>query len=310
MQFASVLVEEKKEVVLRASSESPFVLWRELCSQIKEPSISADWSLRDLIENSSLVLSSLKKNALKLSSCEEVVPKDFLLPFEPKQFRDFYCFEEHVGAGRKKRGLEIPPEWYDFPVFYFSNATSFVGPNERVEGPALSSELDFELEVACVIGKKIKNASLEEARDAIFAYSLLNDWSARDLQRKEMKLNLGPAKGKDFATSFGPILVTPDELEPLKKGKGYDIKLEAYINDKLITSNNWSTIHYSFEEMIVHASKDAWLYPGEVLGSGTVGGGCFLEINLSREKKQWLKAGDDLRLQWSSDSNALQNLIV
>jgi 2-keto-4-pentenoate hydratase/2-oxohepta-3-ene-1,7-dioic acid hydratase in catechol pathway len=213
----------------------------------------------------------------------------------PRSFRDFYAFEQHVKTARQNRGLEMIPEWYESPVFYFSNHLAIKGPEDIIPQPYDCQWLDYELEVACVIGKAGTNIKAVEAEDYIFGYCILNDWSARDLQRKEMKVGLGPAKGKDFATSIGPWIVTKDELAGLKDGKGYNLKMKAYVNGRLLSEGNWKDIYFSFSEMVEQASKGVTLYPGEIIGSGTVGTGCILE--LGTDVHRWLKAGDIVELQ-------------
>ncbi len=217
----------------------------------------------------------------------------------PNSFRDFYAFEQHVKTAREKRGLTMIPEWYQFPVFYFSNANAFLGPNDHIIPPKASKWLDYELELACVIGKGGIDIPVEAADQHIAGYCILNDWSARDLQRDEVKVGLGPAKGKDFATSMGPWLVTPDELVdqllPGPKGARYDLDMVARVNGVEYSRGNFRDIYYTFAEMIARASADCPLYPGDVIGSGTVGTGCILELGLDRFP--WLKAGDVVELQ-------------
>ncbi|MGR3762648.1 fumarylacetoacetate hydrolase family protein [Rossellomorea sp. NS-SX7] len=213
----------------------------------------------------------------------------------PVSIRDFYAFEEHVKTARKRRGLDVVPEWYDIPVFYFTNHLAVTGPEEAVAGPADCEWLDYELEIACVIGKEGRNISKEDAEDHIYGYFIMNDWSARDIQKHEMKVGLGPAKGKDFATSFGPYLVTKDELEAKRSGDRFDLSMTAKVNGKLLSQGNFKDIYYTFADMIERASKDVTLYPGEVIGSGTVGTGCILE--LGTETHRWLKAGDEVELE-------------
>jgi 2-keto-4-pentenoate hydratase/2-oxohepta-3-ene-1,7-dioic acid hydratase in catechol pathway len=213
----------------------------------------------------------------------------------PVSIRDFYAFEEHVRTARRKRGLDVVPEWYDVPVFYFTNHLAVKGPDEAVAGPAECEWLDYELEIACVIGKEGRNIAKEDAEDHIFGYFIMNDWSARDIQKHEMKVGLGPAKGKDFATSFGPYLVTKDELETRRSGDRFDMKMTAKVNGKLLSEGNFKDIHYTFADIIERASKDVTLYPGEVIGSGTVGTGCILE--LGTETHRWLRAGDEVELE-------------
>lgn len=213
---------------------------------------------------------------------------------QPPTIRDFYAFEQHVKAGRKSRGLEMVKEWYEIPVFYFTNPSALAGHGEAVEIPPGCQKLDFELEVAAVVGRRGANLTVAEAGRHIVGYTLLNDWSARDLQRKEMLVGLGPAKGKDFRSSLGPCLVTADELEPLRKAKGFDITLTATVNGREYSRDNFANIHWSFEEMLSFAARGTVVNAGDVLGSGTCGTGCISELSLTygEDKFAWLKAGD------------------
>jgi 2-keto-4-pentenoate hydratase/2-oxohepta-3-ene-1,7-dioic acid hydratase in catechol pathway len=230
------------------------------------------------------------KGAYPLNEIKLIAP----LP-HPKSFRDFYAFEQHVKSARENRGLKMIPEWYQIPVFYFSNHLAIKGPEDKISMPVQCDWLDYELEVACIIGKQGRNITAEEAEDYIFGYCILNDWSARNLQRQEMKVGLGPAKGKDFATSIGPWIITKDEMYPLKSGKGFDISMKARINGLLLSEGNMKDIYYSFGEMIERASAGVTLYPGEIIGSGTVGTGCILE--LGTEVHRWLQPGDEVELE-------------
>jgi fumarylacetoacetate (FAA) hydrolase len=214
----------------------------------------------------------------------------------PPSFRDFYAFEQHVKTARALRGLEMIPEWYEIPVFYFSNHHALIGHDNQLEYPSYTSELDYELEVACIIGKKGKNIPASESENYIAGYSIINDWSLRDVQRKEMKMNLGPAKGKDFATSIGPYLVTKDELKPFLKDKGFDIKMTAKRNGTVLSSGNFSNIYFSFSQMIERASQGVTIYPGDILGSGTMGTGCILELT-PEKAGGWLKKGDVVEIE-------------
>ena len=225
----------------------------------------------------------------------------------PKSFRDFYAFEQHVKSARENRGLKMIPEWYQIPVFYFSNHLAIKGPEDKISMPMDCKWLDYELEVACVIGKQGRNISGEEAEEYIFGYCILNDWSARDLQRQEMKVGLGPAKGKDFATSIGPWIITKDELEHSRSGKGFDIAMKAKVNGALLSEGNMKDIYFSFAEMIERASAGVTLYPGEIIGSGTVGTGCLLE--LGTEVHPWLQPGDVVELEIDK-LGVLKNSIV
>jgi 2-keto-4-pentenoate hydratase/2-oxohepta-3-ene-1,7-dioic acid hydratase in catechol pathway len=213
----------------------------------------------------------------------------------PRSFRDFYAFEEHVKNARENRGLGMIPEWYQIPVFYFSNHLAIKGPGEKIVMPQKCTKLDYELEIACIIGKQGRNIPLSKADDYIFGYCILNDWSARNLQQLEMKVGLGPAKGKDFATSIGPWIITKDELEASKLGKGFNLSMKARVNGHLISQGNMKDIFYSFHEMIEQASADTTLFPGEIIGSGTVGTGCILE--LGPKVHPWLQPGDRVELE-------------
>ena len=213
----------------------------------------------------------------------------------PPTVRDFYSFETHVRNARARRGLPVPPEWYEFPVFYFSNPGALVGHGEPVHKPAWTDALDYELEIACVIGKQVRDVRAEDWRAVVAGFTILNDWSARDVQRREMAVGLGPAKGKDFATSLGPALVTQDELEPRRQGDRFDLRMEARVNGKTLSSANARDMHYTFGQMIARASQDVYLFPGDVIGSGTAGGGCLLE--LGPEVHRWLQQGDEVTLE-------------
>ncbi len=215
----------------------------------------------------------------------------------PMSLRDFYAFEQHVAHAFAIRGRPVPEEWYQFPVFYYSNANAVFGPGEAIPYPSYTRELDYELEVACVIGKPGINIAPEQAEQYIFGYTLFNDWSARDVQRQEAKVGLGPAKGKDFAKSLGPWIVTPDELADRATGRPgvYDLTMCARVNGVERSAGNWKELHFSFGEMIARASQDVYLYPGDVIGSGTVGSGCLLE--LTEGKGPWLQPGDTVELE-------------
>jgi fumarylacetoacetate (FAA) hydrolase len=230
---------------------------------------------------------------------------------EPPSVRDFYAFEQHVKSARTKRGLDMIPEWYEIPTFYFTNNSEIYGHNQPVPYPVGSNELDIELEIACVIGRDGKDIPLDEAASYIAGYTIMNDWSARDFQRKDMKLNLGPGKGKDFATSLGPWLVTPDELAAYRSGSGaserYNMTMLARINGKEISCGNFKDIYYSFPQMIAWASRNARLRAGDVLGSGTVGTGCLLE--LGTEVHPWFRRGDIIELEIEG-IGVLRNKIV
>jgi fumarylacetoacetate (FAA) hydrolase len=213
----------------------------------------------------------------------------------PPTFRDFYAFEQHVGTMWKRREMEIPEAWYRLPIFYFSNTSEIRGPGEPVWAPRGSVELDYELEVAALIDTPVIDLDAQRGDEAIGGYTILNDWSARDLQRDETTVRLGPAKGKDFASSIGPWLVTPDELEDARSGKGYDLAMTASVNGTELSRGTWSSAHFSFGEMVERASADVRLRPGDLLGSGTVGTGCLLEIR-DETLGRYLEPGDTVSL--------------
>jgi len=219
----------------------------------------------------------------------------------PPSMRDGYAFRQHVEAARRNRGVEMIPEFDNFPVFYMTNHNSVTGPGKCAVMKEHLKRFDFELEAAIVVGKKCRNVKASEADDCIFGYTIMNDWSARALQMEEMKLSLGPAKGKDFNTSLGPWLVTRDELAPARipgpKGERYDLAMKAWVNGKQVSTGNLKDMTWTFGELLERASYGVTLYPGDVIGSGTVGTGCFLELNGSKiTDNQWLQLGDTIKL--------------
>ena len=218
---------------------------------------------------------------------------------QPPTVRDFYAFEQHVKTARSRRGLEMIPEWYEIPVFYFSNPYAVNGDGAEVSAPPGSTELDFELEVAAVVGRSGSNLSADTAERYVAGYCVMNDWSARDLQRTEMKLNMGPVKGKDFATTLGPALVTPDEIEHARKGKAFDLAMTARVNGTEYSRASWSDVNYSIGEMLAYASRGTRIEPGDVIGTGTCGTGCILELSLvhGAAAYPWLQPGDDVELE-------------
>ena len=217
----------------------------------------------------------------------------------PPSVRDFYAFEQHVRTARARRGLDMEPDWYELPVFYFSNPAAILGPDADVAVPPGSGQLDFELEVAAVVGMEGADLEPAEAERHIAGYMVMNDWSARDVQRREMKLSMGPVKGKDFATSLGPFLVTPDELDPLRRGRSFDLTMRAEVNGREYSRASLAEIYWSFGEMVAYASRGTRVLPGDVIGSGTCGTGCILELSLvhGEEAYPWLRPGDEVVLE-------------
>lgn len=223
-----------------------------------------------------------------------------------RSVRDFYAFEDHVKNARKNKGLDMIKEWYDFPVFYFSCTPNVYPSGYKIKYPEKSKAFDYEMEVAAVIGNRTLDCH-ENCMDAIFGFITMNDWSLRDIQKEEMKVMLGPAKGKDYATSFGPFLVTKDEILSESEGGKINIDLKGYVNGKLYSQNNLKNIYFSFSELLERASESVPLLPGDVIGSGTFGTGCILE--LGPEKYGWLKAGDEVRLESPQLGNLVNRVV-
>jgi fumarylacetoacetate (FAA) hydrolase len=231
------------------------------------------------------------------------------VPF-PSSCRDGYAFRQHVAAARRNRGLEMIAEFDQYPVFYFTNHHSIVGPGDITCMPDHLSKLDFELEAAILIGKPGRNIRAEEADEHIAGLMIMNDFSARKLQAEEMLLNLGPAKGKDFATAIGPWLVTLDELAQFEVsckeghvGKSWNLRMRCRVNGETLSDGNLSDMDWTFAEIIERASYGADLFAGDIIGSGTVGTGCFLELNGTAKlgdpaaEEKWLNAGDSIELE-------------
>jgi len=243
------------------------------------------------------------------------------VPF-PSSCRDGYAFRQHVEAARRNRKVEMIPEFDKYPVFYFTNHHTIKGPGEVYCMPDHFEKLDFELEVAILICKHGRNIKAEEADEYIGGLMIMNDMSARTIQMQEMILNLGPAKGKDFATTVGPWLTTLDELEQLEvpckeghKGKSWNLKMVCRVNDVQVSEGNLADMNWTFAEIIERASYGADLYPGDIIGSGTVGTGCFLELNGTGKlndpnyQEQWLQDGDLVELE-VDELGVLSNTIV
>jgi fumarylacetoacetate (FAA) hydrolase len=227
----------------------------------------------------------------------------YLAPIpRPPSLRDAYSFEQHVATARKNRGLEMTPDFFRFPVYYFSNHQAVIGPGDLAVRPKLLERLDFELEAAIVLGEELRDADPAKADKAIFGLMVMNDFSARAEQMEEMKMSLGPAKGKDFATGLGPWLVTLDELagqtRATDKGNVFDLEMRAFVNGKQLSTGKLSDMHFTFAQILERASYGCTLYPGDVIGSGTCGTGCLLELNGSKiTHDQWLKDGDSVALE-------------
>lgn len=217
----------------------------------------------------------------------------------PPSVRDFMAFENHVVTSYAALGVPVSPVWYEQPVFYFTNPAAVIGPVDDVPLAPGTLRYDYELEVAAVVGRAGADLSPEDAGAHIAGYTVMCDWSARDLQAVEMDVGLGPAKGKDTATSLGPWLVTPDELEPFRTERGYDLPMTAEVNGRRYSAGSWSDLYWTFPQMLAYASRGTTLRPGDVIGSGTVGTGCILELSRvhGTDAYPWLQPGDDVRLE-------------
>ena len=264
-------------------------------------------SSNDLIQQTEKQLSKIADNTL---SMEPVQDFTLVAPVpRPTSCRDGYAFRQHVESARRNRGVEMIKEFDQYPIFYFTNHNAVQGPGDVYCMPDHFQQLDFELEVAIVIGKEGRNIKAKDADAYIAGFTIMNDLSARKLQMEEMLLNLGPAKGKDFSTVIGPWLVTPDELSaylvPAKQGhvgNNYNLSMKCWVNDKLVSEGNVKDMDWTFAEIIERCSYGVTIFPGDVIGSGTVGTGCFLELNGTGKlhdpnyQPQWLQANDTVKM--------------
>lgn len=265
-------------------------------------------NMRAFLEGGEAYMEAAKKLDANLPSegavDENAVKLEAPIP-NPTSCRDGYAFRQHVAAARRNRGVPMIPEFDSYPIFYFTNHNAIQGPGEILCMPDHFQKLDFELEAAIVIGKKGRNITAAEADNYIAGYMIMNDMSARTLQMEEMLLNLGPAKGKDFSTVIGPYFVTPDELEPYKVpakaghvGNSYDLNMKCWVNGVLVSEGSVGDMDWTFAEIVERCAYGVDILPGDVIGSGTVGTGCFLELNGTgllndpNFKPQWLQAGD------------------
>lgn len=272
-------------------------------------------NMNDFLSGGEVLMDRAKKvdNQIKsgdLKAKEEIF-FELLAPVpHPTSCRDGYAFRQHVAAARRNRKVPMIPEFDQYPIFYFTNHNAIQGPGEILCMSDHFQKLDFELEVSIVIGKKGRNIYASEADQYIAGYMIMNDMSARALQMEEMMLNLGPAKGKDFSTVIGPWLVTPDELEPYRVepkeghvGNAYDLQMRCMVNGKEVSSGNMADMDWTFAEIIERCAYGVDILPGDVIGSGTVGTGCFLELNGTgllndpNYKTQWLQPEDIVEME-------------
>ena len=265
-----------------------------------EPLMEIAKNIDNQLKNNPNILEPIRVSDVKL---EAPVPN-------PTSCRDGYAFRQHVAAARRNRGVPMIEEFDQYPIFYFTNHNAIQGPGEIYCMPDHFQKLDFELEAAVVIGKKGRNIKASEADSYIAGYMIMNDMSARTLQMEEMLLNLGPAKGKDFSTVIGPYFVTPDELESYKipakdghTGNNYNLSMKCWVNGILVSEGSVGDMDWTFAEIIERCAYGADILPGDVIGSGTVGTGCFLELNgtgLLNDKNfkpQWLQDGDVVEME-------------
>ncbi len=260
-------------------------------------------TLLQLLERGDLLVEAHRRalaNPVETVRLDELTRSGTLLApvSRPPSIRDFMAFESHVVTALGAIGQSVDPVWYEQPVFYFTNPAAVYGPGASVPMAPGTAMWDFELEVAAIIGREGADLDPATAEEDVAGYTILCDWSARDLQGAEMRVGLGPAKGKDTATSIGPLLVTPDELEPFRTGRGYDLAMTASVNGRAYSAGTWSALHWSFGEMLAYASRGTRLLPGDVVGSGTVGTGCILELARvhGAAAYPWLSPGDEVAL--------------
>ena len=264
-------------------------------------------SEKALIDQTEMLLSKIADNSLNITPETDF---SLLAPVpHPTSCRDGYAFRQHVASARRNRGVEMIKEFDQYPIFYFTNHNAVQGPGDIYCMPDHFQQLDFELEVAIVIGKEGRNIKAKDADAYIAGFTIMNDISARKLQMEEMLLNLGPAKGKDFSTVIGPWLVTPDELSPYlvpakqgHVGNNYNLSMKCWVNDILVSEGNVKDMDWTFAEIIERCSYGVTIFPGDVIGSGTVGTGCFLELNGTGKLHdpnyvpQWLQANDTVKM--------------
>jgi len=242
-------------------------------------------TMEELVEQGPAALEAARRALAGDTAGAAVRKPRLLVPILPSSLRDFLAFEDHVKAGSARRGEPVPEAWYEMPIYYKGNHRSVYGPDEEIPYPSYTEELDYELEVACILGGRGRDLSERDAGELVFGYTLMNDWSARDIQRKEMAVRLGPAKGKDFATSLGPCIVTADELDPST------LRLTARVDGEVWSEGSLGDAHWTFPQMIAHVSRDEDVWPGDLYGSGTFGGGCGLDLG------RFLEPGAEVELE-------------
>lgn len=241
----------------------------------------------DAIEMLALEPAERESRAAAATESVALAEAKLLAPLHPPAVRDFVAFEQHIEGMvmTEGPGASVPDEWYQAPAFYFSNPNAIFAPGEEIEIPPGAKALDYECEVAAIIGTRGRDLTVENAREHIAGYTIFNDWSARDLQGFDLKLKMGWAKGKDFASTLGPWIVTADELEPHRDGEGrLDLEMSVALNGRTLGTDTLASAAWTFEQMLVYASRGCELVPGDVIGSGTCGSGCLGEL--------WGRAGE------------------
>lgn len=323
MKFVSYLINNEKRVGIYLNDKV-----YDLNLNGQELGVELPSNIKGLLELEEAGMAKAREVFEAIQSGKTSIPIELNAPLlapvpSPPSCRDAYAFRQHVATARRNRGVEMIPEFDQYPIFYFTNHNAVYGEGDVLVEDDHLQKLDFEMEAAIVIGKRGKNISSKNADSYIAGYTIMNDLSARVLQMEEMKLNLGPAKGKDFATTIGPWLVTPDELEPFKIetefGNKYDLKMKAFHNGRQISDGNMKDMNWTFAEIIERCSYGTEIYPGDVIGSGTVGTGCYLELNgtwaLEAKAKGeehtpiWLNDGDTIELEMTG-LGRLNNKIV
>lgn len=263
--------------------------------------IKSTATLVELLGDDGSRLRDAEREALD-SPAEVVSIQDVrLLPLlrQPPSIRDFSSFLEHYRTSIINLGQEFNQKLLELPIFYYTNNTNMVGDGDEVSIPGQANNMDYELEIACIVGKAGIDLSPAEAEECIAGYCILNDWSVRDVLSEELGRAPMPAKGKDAGIGLGPFFVTRDEIEDRRSGHGFDLAMTASVNGTVYSAGNWSSINWSFGEMLSYASRNVWLRPGDVIGGGTVGGGCILELGgkHGRDKYPWLQEGDTVTVE-------------
>ena len=292
MRLATILPRSSVEPVVVAGSSDG--AWVELAGLTGRNSLRLEEILPWILAHTDHVKSRLEAWS---GPCYHPSEFRFMPPVvQPPTFRDFYAFEQHVKTCRARRGLEMVPAWYEQPVFYFSNPHALYGHEDNVHAPADSQELDYELELGIIIGRAGRDIVPDRAWDHVAGFTILNDFSARDIQRKEVTVGLGPAKAKDFATGLGPALVTRDEFADRIDGETLNLEMIARVNGRELSRGNVASLHHSIPQLIAQASRDVELYAGYLIGTCTVGTGCILELG-PENTGGWLKPGDIVELE-------------